>query len=290
MSDDQRPVAPISLHYDGLSRPLASPRLRVLSLGAGVQSSTLALMSAVGELPPLDCAINADPKAEGRRVYEWLDWLERQLPFPVYRVSAGDLREATTAKSKWSDGRFATVPYFTSSGGMSRRQCTKEYKIEPILKKTRELLGLAYRQRGPRTPVVEQWIGISTDEIQRLKRSRVGYIEHRWPLIEARMSRADCLQWMADHGFPTPPKSACTFCPYRDNAAWRDMRDNAPDDWADAVAVDAMIRTRGTMKGFNKRQFVHRSLVPLGEANIDEPEMGPNLFDFTNECEGMCGV
>lgn len=36
------------------------PRLKVLSLGAGVQSTTVLLMSWAGELPPLDCAIFAD--------------------------------------------------------------------------------------------------------------------------------------------------------------------------------------------------------------------------------------
>lgn len=53
-----------------------SPRLRVLSLGAGVQSSTLALMSARGDLPRLDYAVFADTGWEPARVYAWLDWLE----------------------------------------------------------------------------------------------------------------------------------------------------------------------------------------------------------------------
>ena len=40
-------------------------RLHILSLGAGVQSSTLALMFARGEVTPMpDCAIFADTGAE----------------------------------------------------------------------------------------------------------------------------------------------------------------------------------------------------------------------------------
>jgi hypothetical protein len=39
-----------------------SSDLRVLSLGAGVQSTTLALMAAEGKLPGLDAAIFADTR------------------------------------------------------------------------------------------------------------------------------------------------------------------------------------------------------------------------------------
>ena len=49
--------------------------LRVLSLGAGVQSTTLALMVEKGEIPMVDCGIFADVGAEPKAVYEHLDWL-----------------------------------------------------------------------------------------------------------------------------------------------------------------------------------------------------------------------
>ena len=66
--------------------------LNIISLGAGVQSSTMALMAAHGEITPMpDGAVFADTKREPAPVYVWLDWLEKQLPFPVHRVSKGDL-------------------------------------------------------------------------------------------------------------------------------------------------------------------------------------------------------
>ena len=62
----------------------------IISLGAGVQSSTMALMAAKGEITPMpDAAIFADTGWEPKYVYDWLDWLETQLPFPVHRVSGG---------------------------------------------------------------------------------------------------------------------------------------------------------------------------------------------------------
>lgn len=78
---------------------------RFLSLGAGVQSSTLALMIAHGEIEPVDAAIFADTQWEPSHVYDWLDWLEKQLPFPVYRVTHGNLRTDTLAKGGRKSGR-----------------------------------------------------------------------------------------------------------------------------------------------------------------------------------------
>jgi hypothetical protein len=268
--------------------------LRVLSLGAGVQSTTLALMAAHHEIEPPDCAIFADTQSEPVAVYEHLRWLMSPgvLPFPVHVVSAGSLF-ADLFDPRGGPRAGAKPPFFAKNddggAGPLKRQCTRYYKVEPIRKKVRELLGLAPGQRGPKTPAVEQLIGISTDEAMRIKPSRDRYIANRWPLIEMRMSRWDCLQWLARGGFKKPAKSACTFCPYHDNATWREMRGTAPADWQQAVAVDAHIRH--SMPRVRKGQvFVHRSLKPLEEVDLrNDYERGqPDLFG--NECEGMCGV
>jgi 3'-phosphoadenosine 5'-phosphosulfate sulfotransferase (PAPS reductase)/FAD synthetase len=71
-----------------------SDPLHIISLGAGVQSSTMALMAAHGEITPMPAAaVFADTQAEPASVYKWLDWLERQLPFPVARVTRGSLEQ-----------------------------------------------------------------------------------------------------------------------------------------------------------------------------------------------------
>ena len=196
-------------------------RLRVLSLGAGVQSTTLALMAAhgvVGQMP--DCAIFADTGWKPRAVYEHLDWLmsPNVLPFSVHVVSAGNIR-SDLAKAA-NGGRWASIPAFVRSAlggkaevGMIRRQCTKEYKIVPIRRKVRELADLT-RRRSPDRPIVEQWIGISLDEVIRMKPSFESWQVNRWPLVEQRMSRQDCLTWLRRYGYPEPPKSSCIGCPF----------------------------------------------------------------------------
>jgi hypothetical protein len=267
--------------------------LRVISLGAGVQSTTLALMAARGEVGPMpDCAIFADTGWEPKEVYTHLDWLEMQLPFPTYRVSNGNLRTDVIASAERGT-RTANPPFFTKAEGGTkegflRRSCTKEYKIEPIRAKVRELIGLRPRQRAPKTPAVEQWIGISTDEALRMKPSLEAWRIHRWPLIEARMNRNDCLKWMERAGYAKPAKSACIGCPFHSDDEWRRLRDERPAEWIDAVEFDRAIRAG--IRGTRDQLFVHRSLVPLDSVDLrSQSELG-QLDMFNNECEGMCGV
>lgn len=267
-------------------------KLRVLSLGAGVQSTTIALMAARGEFPEkIDCAIFADTQWEPAHVYQHLEWLKTQLPFPVHMVSAGNLRQNVIDRRNTSGGRYAAIPWFIlnpdGSKGMGRRQCTSEYKLKPIMHKVRDLLGVGRRQRIA-AGTVEQWVGISTDEATRMKPAKQRYITTRWPLIERNMSRGACLDWMERHGYPKPPKSACLGCPFHDQKTWQRMRDQSPEEFADACAIDAALR-EGDSRGMRGQEFMHSARIPLREAvELKFRPEEPNLFE--NECEGMCGV
>lgn len=257
----------------------------VISLGAGVQSSTMALMAAHGEITPMpDCAIFADTQWEPPAVYEWLMWLESKLTFPVYRVSAGDLRQDILDGMNSTRQRIAAVPWFmkhhNGDMGMGRRQCTSEYKLRPIQRKIVELTG------GRKRSSACVWIGISVDEISRMKMSRVKYIDHRWPLVDLRMNRQDCLDWMKAKRYEEPPRSACIGCPFHSNEEWRRIKAD-PGLWVDAVEIDTAIRNQPKMRA---QQFAHRSLVPLSEVDFRTAEDHGQANLFENECEGMCGV
>ena len=260
--------------------------LNIISLGAGVQSSTMALMTKYGEITPMpDAAIFADTQWEPRAVYEWLGWLSKHLPFPVLQVTAGNLRQDTLSRSNTSGKRFAAIPWHmkmpNGDAAMGRRQCTKEYKLRPIQRKVVELMN-GKRSKGG----CELWIGISLDEASRMKPSRVQYIQNRWPLIEKRITRNDCLRWMKSNGYPEPPRSACIGCPFHNTAEWRFIKAD-PMTWVDAVEVDRAIREQ---PGFKGKQFAHRKLIPLEEVDFstDEERGQGNLF--INECEGMCNT
>ena len=177
--------------------------LTVISLEGGVQSSVMALMASGGAFDRTpDCAIFADTKWEPPSIYTHLEWLEGQLRFPLYVVDNGrNLREDVKALTNHSGSpRYIDIPVYLKGSdgegdGIGRRQCTDSYKIRPIRRKVRELLGLKKRQRVPANTAVELWLGISTDEAIRMKTSRDRWIENRYPLIEAGMSRRDCMDW-----------------------------------------------------------------------------------------------
>lgn len=255
--------------------------INVISLGAGVQSSTMALMAAHGEITPMpDCAIFADTGAEPKAVYDHLEDLIKKLPFTVHLVTAGDLEKEWL----YNVGRVASPPFYTKrgedAGGILWRQCTTEYKVQPINKKLTELRG---------DDEVTVWIGISQDEAHRMKPNPKKWATNRWPLIEKGMNRWDCQNWLMAHGYPKAPKSSCYFCPYHNDELWRDMKINQPADWDRAVAFDSKIRER-PRANIKEPLYLHKSLVPLNKVDFrNASDLGQTDL-FGNECEGMCGV
>lgn len=275
---------------------MSEPKLRVLSLGAGVQSTTLALMAAAGEIAPIDYAVFADTQAEPASVYEHLKKLQTfgVLPFPIVVVSKGSLRQEILDASAGKRGAWARPPLMLinpdGSDGMTRRQCTGDYKIDPIQKEVRRLAGIKPRSRGPRDVVVEQLIGISTDEAHRQKSAQFRWIRHVYPLIELRMSRRMCVEKLAAFGW-TAPKSACTFCPYHSDTMWAEMKRDDPASFADAVTVDRALRSGKDfmLKGI---PFLHRERRPLEEIDFDALTLSKRaqMSLFGEECDGVCGV
>jgi hypothetical protein len=259
--------------------------LTILSLGAGVQSTTVALLSKHGELPPIDCAIFADTGWEPKAVYRHLDWLEGQLPFPVHRVSAG-----TSIREKWErtpGTRVASLPMFTEGGGRLWRQCTKEWKIEPIHSKIRELLGLKKGERAQKHPQVEHWYGISLEEADRMRDSGHAWIHNRYPLVfDTPMTRHDCLKWLRDHDYPEPSRSACIGCPFHSNAEWRAMKRDRPEEFQDAVDFES--RMQSAMGSIKCIPYLHRSCVPLDQVDFSTAEERGQM-NWIDECTGMCG-
>ena len=268
--------------------------LTILSLGAGVQSSCLAFLCARKQITPaIDAAIFADTGAESASTYAYLDFLEKELPFPVYRVMHKQGLTKALEEGVSSQSRFPSPPLFTLDGetggvGILNRQCTLEVKVDPIRKKVRELLGLKPRQRAKGVHCT-QFLGISLDEINRAKESLVPYIDHRFPLIEERMNRGDCLEWIKKHGYPEPPRSACVYCPYHSDDEWRRLKDNDVEGWNEAVRVDELLR-HGNGKT-KSELFVHQSLVPLSEVDLStDVDRGQLVFGWDDCCEGHCGV
>lgn len=273
--------------------PHPNPTLRVLSLGLGVQSTTMLFMAAAGEIGPMpDVAYFADTQAEPQAVMAHLSRLRglNSLPFPIEVLTRGSLRDAVITSANTTGGRFAAVPFFTRQEngdiGRGRRQCTHEYKLTPIWAAIRARLGVAKGKRVPKGVTVETWVGITTNEVMRASASRHGWEHLRYPLIEAGMSRGDCIEWLMRADEPVPPRSRCEFCPFTSNAEWRHIKRFDRPQWDRSTALDRAIRAGG--KQVSGEQFVHRSCVPLETADLNEPD--PRQLIMGDVCGGACGT
>ena len=285
----------------------AEPKLHVISLGAGVQSTVMALMSAEGAFGPVpDCAIFADTGWEPKQVYETVAWLREQLPFPIHVAGRQDglnLLEACEQGIQANGHPGCPPPVFVRGprgDGMAWRQCTREFKVRPIKQKLRGILGVGLRSPIP-AGTVEQWLGISLDESNRMSRSQDQWITFRYPLIDKHLTRRACAQWFEER-YPGRPlvKSACVGCPYHSAREWVEVRKNDPEMWERTVKLDASLRDLGRRNpkaGITSGQiFLHKRCLPLEEAvDLDEKALAsrPGLFDaggWGNECGGHCGV
>lgn len=190
-----------------------------------------------------------------------------------------------------------------SPRGRVKRQCTPKYKIEVIQRQVRLLLGAetwlqhcrycdgsgqrvapwspshgvgicdVCRGTGQRTRVgsvprgakARQWIGFSTDEVERV--SDAGFPSYQvpvHPLLDLRWSRSTCEDFLVERGWQAE-KSACVGCPFHDDDVWIDMKHRDPEDYAAAVAFDEDPRFRNG-DGMGAQRFLHEARIPLREA------------------------
>jgi len=268
--------------------------IRILSLGAGVQSTTVLLMMLHDEIKPANHVVFSDTGWESKKVYEHLKWLENKIigsDMQFHRVSNGNIRQDLLNPEK---KRVASLPYFTKDEngkrGMTRRQCTMDYKITPLTRKQRELAGIAPRKKY-KEHLVTTIIGISSDEIERMRDASFSWMRNEYPLLDLGMTRTDCLKWCEHNGYPTPPRSACLGCPFKSRDEWRLVRENE-EDWKDVIEIDNHIRTQEFRDKTKLRSqlFLHKSGVPLEDADLRTPEEYGQFSLFNQECEGMCGM
>lgn len=278
----------------------------MLSLGAGVQSTALYLMFRSGILTPqIDAAIFADTQEEPAAVYRHLEWLRGLDGPPILVRTIGKLGDHLMQGRNSTGGRFASIPAFTTSDGgithgITRRQCSKEYKTEVIARTIRrDVVGLGPRQRIPRGVRVFQYIGMSFDEMGRAGRVAKRYKKSKWtvpvfPLIDRFMTRANCVDWLADKVPHETPRSSCTFCPFHSDHEWERLKREDPAGWSRAMEIDATLRDGSVMnRKHGQALFVHQSCRPLALVQLDtspDPRKAQTTMNFTSECMGMCGV
>lgn len=265
--------------------------LTVLQLGWGVQSWTLAAMAAMGVIK-IDLIVHADTGWERERTYmfaeRWQPWLEEHGLIVV----SGCARRSKSPlhQSGRTACQYVLIPAFTEGkGGRTgtiRRQCTGDWKVETA----RRIVKSWMKTNGyPRTAHITKLLGISLDEWTRARDSDKKNETNAYPLLDMKMTRADCVSWLTEHDLEVPMKSSCVMCPYHTNAAWQEMKRENGSDWSRAVEYDAAIRLRKNKDGSdNTPMFCHRSLLPLVEAVILDEELPYEQHSFLDDGNLTC--
>jgi len=283
--------------------------MKIISLGWGVQSFALAAMPALGVLPKVDAAIHADTTHERAETYDfarrWTPWLEER-GIEVVTVKAEDGSQDRI----WDDSGQTMIPLYTvkepvltngywdidsedesvwvaydnlimvagGDAGQLRRSCTGRWKIQPIKR---------WLQANRKGQQVEQWIGITLDEVGRMKSSDVKYVKLEYPFIEhldRPWTRGMVIKWLIENDLEVPVKSSCIFCPYHDRATWREIKMSSNDDWQKSLEVDVAIRDK--RPGY--RCYLTAKRIPLAEVDFRNEEDHGQLSLWGEECEGVC--
>jgi hypothetical protein len=137
-------------------------------------------------------------------------------------------------------------------------------------------------------------MGISYDELFRMRENRLKYVQNIYPLVDKGIRRHNCLDWIKEKNYPQPPRSACTFCPFHSNLEWRKIKENK-EEWQEVVKMDKAIRDQEEFKKskyaetIKDKLFLHNQRVPLDEVDLRTDEE-KGQYSLLDECEGMCGV
>jgi hypothetical protein len=266
--------------------------LHFFSFGGGVQSTAIALMliyqpHRFAKLP--DYIVFADPGAESPQTYRHIKKIFKMLRGAGFNCYIIRPKQAI----QHSDRGLQTVPWFTrsvsGSTGMLRRQCTKEYKIEPINRFIRRELGYEKGQRVKANDRAVVWLGISTDEIKRVAENPRKWITNFYPLIEMGIDRNECQLLNYHYLDYLVPKSSCYFCPFTKRSEWERRKREDPKAFDRAVKLDESIRALPKVgkAPIEDPCFVSGTGYPLKDATSDQLVLD---LGFEKECSGNCGV
>ena len=242
--------------------------MKILSCGAGMQSSALHLMSCENALAKIRGEPPVWPQVPIYDISIFCDlgfeppWVKKQVEF---LANAGhscgvplvilDSPLYTDFMENFGERRTISIPWWTikEDGHKSKmpRNCTIDYKVELISKYVRwELLGYkkGQRLRDEDKKAHEMHMGFSAEESRRCKESPNPMFVNKFPLVEMGLTRADNFAYIKDVGAwrprLRPARSARSTRITSSNSCGRMSRSNTPRLWASMNCCGTKIRSR----------------------------------------------
>ncbi len=199
---------------------------KYLSHGMGVNSTALMLL-LIDDGVDFE-SVFSDVGCEKPETYEYLKFLDGE-GYEITRIIP-QVKEKTGTYDNLYD-------YFWSWRGIPlihRRECCAKFKKQPIDKYVKQpcevMIGYDLNERKSRYTINRKRITFS------------------FPLIDRKITREQCINIIRDHELPIPVKSGCYLCPFQRKRDWRHLRDNHPELFKKAVALEENARTRDPRK------------------------------------------
>ena len=247
-------------------------RTQIWSSGGGVQSTAIAALICMGELKP-DLSVIIDTERELSTTWDYLyKWVIPALE--RCNVKLHVIKKSDFATVDLMRNNDVLIPAFTTQGeqvGKLPTFCSNEWK-------QRVMRRFATEQGVKQADV---WLGFTIDEMKRVT-TPIGKWQNKYPLIELRMTRGDCIALVERMGWPTPPRSSCWMCPNKTSHEWEWQKINAPNDFNKAIDFEKQIQK------IDADLWLTETGKPLSE--YDATTTQTDMFDTARCTSGMCFV
>lgn len=271
---------------------------QIVSYGGGTQSTAMILMALNGEfgLERPDFGVYADTGCEPQFINDYVDYfidlVKNRYDFTIYKTmhKEGLEKHLLSVPTQPRKGNFYTCsvpPFYTldedGTTGMLMRQCTSNYKTDPITK--------FINSKTDRGELYRVWIGMSFDERERMRISTQKRRTNYYPLVDNHVHRQASIDYIKSHGLRSPMRSSCYFCPFHSNQYWEWMKKYHPSEFSRAIKFEEIVQANAKQQGAIKSiPFLHRSCKPIDQVQFSDPDqlnLFPHLID---ECAGECGI
>lgn len=174
----------------------------IVSFGGGTNSTAMLILMAKAGFKP-DHILFADTGGEKEGTYHYINYFNNWLfqnGMPLietvkYKTKFGI--ELTLEQDVINNNTLPAIAF-------GWKTCSQKFKIQPQEK--------FIKSRYPNERI-NHFIGYDAGEERRIKDNPLENHFNFYPLIEAKINRADCIKIISDAGLCLPGKSSCFFCP-----------------------------------------------------------------------------
>lgn len=241
--------------------------LTVLSYGGGVQTFGILLMIQNNIIPKPDVLIFSNTMAEKPETIIHIEQVVKpiceKIKLPFYEV-------------KYKQGLIEGYSKNSTIPNVTNRSCTMTYKIKPVTKKVKELLGYGNKyQRIPKGINVNMMIGFTTDEINRKVENKEHFITNVFPLLDLNLSRTDVINYIKKSNYEVPVKSGCYLCPFIGLKGFTKLKVERPELFKIALDMENDY--------FEKFPERNNGFIAKTRIKLDDINKTPSLFSFVEQ-------